>query len=44
MDGGAEESGYYTYALQRWLFVGKGVPLRLVRPLVVCDGASCSVA
>ncbi|ELR16230.1 uncharacterized protein ACA1_347360 [Acanthamoeba castellanii str. Neff] len=30
MDGGAEESGRYTYALQRWLFVGKGVPLRLV--------------
>ena len=32
IDGDAEESGRYTYALQRWLFVGKGVPLQLVRP------------
>jgi hypothetical protein len=31
MEADAEESGCYTYALQRWLFVGKGVPLRLVR-------------
>jgi hypothetical protein len=28
---GREEGGCYTYALQRWLFLGKGVPLRLVR-------------
>lgn len=31
MHGGDDDCGSYTYAIQRWLFVEKGVPLRLVR-------------